>query len=322
MPLKTLICGAYTYGNQGDDAIKSVLVDMLRDAGVQDIVIARPYPDETLVQWADVVIIGGGGLLYDDSSAHFDYYFKQYGKWAMQHKKKLLFCGVGYQGIKQKESINLLNGLFDYAALVSVRQQADADALHSLGLLQNILVADDLAFVAEASSNYTLSLPCKPALCIIPSVADGSFDAYQWMAETAISLGYDLHIAVTSYEDIPVAEKLNEAIYEHDSIRVFKYLSFGEVIHLLHQMDVVITARYHGIVFANNQAYQNHPKVFIHSGKHKLVNQLSASANISDVVEDRNTEAFEAKLRDEKPLLVRKHNHSDLTEQLRRILLN
>ncbi len=322
MPLKTLICGAYTYGNQGDDAIKSVSVRMLRDAGVQEITIARPYPDETLVQWADVVIIGGGGLLYDSDQVHFDYFFKQYGTWAMQHKKKLLFCGVGYQGIEQKENISLLNELFDYAALINVRQQADADVLHSLGLLQNILVADDLAFAAAANSSYTFSLPRKPALCIIPSRLSKNFDAYQWMAETAIALGYDLHIAVTSYEDIPLAEKLNEAIYEHDSIRVFKYLAYGEIIHLLHQMDVVITARYHGVVFANNLSYQSHPKVFIHSGKHKLVNQLSASANLCDVVESKNKDAFEAKLRDEKPLLVMKHNISDLTEQLRSILLN
>jgi len=50
MPLKTLICGAYTYGNQGDDAIKSVLVRMLRNAGVQQIIIARPYPEETFLR--------------------------------------------------------------------------------------------------------------------------------------------------------------------------------------------------------------------------------------------------------------------------------
>jgi len=59
-----LILGSYGLGNVGDNVCQDTLSDFLKQEGI----IAKCYHPpikKSLIKWADLVMLGGGGLLYD-----------------------------------------------------------------------------------------------------------------------------------------------------------------------------------------------------------------------------------------------------------------
>lgn len=62
--MKALILGAYGGGNIGDDTCRDVLLHFLKSRGV-NAKWSSPPVGHDLVDWADITLLGGGGLLYD-----------------------------------------------------------------------------------------------------------------------------------------------------------------------------------------------------------------------------------------------------------------
>ncbi len=86
MKKKLLFCGASGYANLGDDSYKIVLDLYLSEK--YDLYFDSPYPDVSLVKDMDAVIIGGGGLIYDNATEHFTY-LKMYMEEALRLNKPL-----------------------------------------------------------------------------------------------------------------------------------------------------------------------------------------------------------------------------------------
>ena len=99
----------------------------------------------------DKVIIGGGGILYDEGGSphgqsNFDYYINQYLAISVALEKPVCLCGVGVQDLTKEENISLFRNLLKKVSFVSVRQSSDKDFFNQNQLFPNVIVADDLGF--------------------------------------------------------------------------------------------------------------------------------------------------------------------------------
>lgn len=93
--MNLLFVGASGYGNIGDDAY----VDVARQAFGDDHALQFANSDPAglaFVGWADVIVIGGGGLIYANQTDHFDR-MKAYLDLALELGKPFLFWSVGLQ---------------------------------------------------------------------------------------------------------------------------------------------------------------------------------------------------------------------------------
>lgn len=255
--MRVLICGSTGYGNIGDDEMRNILVAFLRQYFPDlEIVVTRPYPQETLVKNADFVIIGGGGLIYDWNQANFDY-FSDYIVYAVRHKKPVVLIGVGEQGIKSEENLLRLKLLSNYIPLITVRQESDRKFfIDAVGIksLERIWVAHDLAYLSKPAL-VTFTPPSKKSKVMIIPGSNYNIDILASMQQFIRERKnkYDFYTTVTSYEDQSWLNKLANSIAKKErGTRDFTFFTAPYIAALLGEMDYVVTSRFHGIVFAVN----------------------------------------------------------------------
>ena len=151
---KILIVGAFGYGNLGDEAIRDIELKIFSEFG--EVKWDSPDMDREKVDWADVIVIGGGGLLYDspphrpwtgpDPHPNVENYMR-YADEAIKHNKTLIFFCIGEQGIHHPYTVKRYREVLNQADHISVRDPEDAAILYSLGIDRDVLVAGDPAFL-------------------------------------------------------------------------------------------------------------------------------------------------------------------------------
>lgn len=307
--MNILICNASTYGNKGDDIIRDIIVDHLSKFPNVNIKVTRPYPQRELVEWADKVIIGGGGILYDQNGsdhgqANFDYFIKKYLTWSNELNKPVCLCGIGIQGLGLEENIEYLRKQLEKVSFVSARQQEDKDFFDKHNLYPNTIVADDIGFLTQKSS-YTFTLPRKNKVCLV--VSRIPFEETEWLVHSLKQLGYELHVTTTAYEDIDLVEKISNLIGEYGSVRNYNYLSPSEYVSLFSEMDIVITGRFHGAVFAHAAGVK---KIFHVSRNYKLSNLFDLKAQLRSILETKNISLLQETLKHEN--LLKFNNNSSI----------
>lgn len=291
--MNVLICGATTYGNLGDDAIRDCMIDAINTSGaLVNLKTTRPYPNQELLNWADKIIIGGGGLIYDaifgEDDAHYSYFFKMYAQHAIENNKPLALIGCGTQGLTQLNNIKHFESIINYSSYITVRQKKDVEWFNKTYDYSPIL-ADDLAFSFIPHINDDLGIQDKknkPYLGLIPSRLQLNFEKnYIWLIET-LSKHYEVFLFCSSYEDMPLINKLAPYLIENDSIRIFRYLTPGQLIFQLKAMDKIISARYHGLVFASNYSFLKNPDVYTLGSSLKNTNQLTKNGQLNPLFKE------------------------------------
>lgn len=269
MRTNILICGSTTYGNKGDDAIRNVLAGFLNETVKCNIKVTRPFPQKEFVEWADKVIIGGGGILYDYNQANFDYFIKDYLTWANELNKDVCLCSVGTQKFTEPDNIEYFKSQLGKTKFVSVRHKEDRDFFIKNNLNCNLFLADDVAFLTRKAPFTFTSKTNKPKLCIIPNIMH-PLENYLTLTYE-LSKIFDVYVTMTSYEDLNYLETISKVIDNPGSVRDFKYLSENGLISFLGEMDYVLTGRFHGQVFASVGGCKN---IFTLSNSHKHTSQL------------------------------------------------
>lgn len=255
--LKILFAGASGYKNTGDNAYKSILAHFLGDK--YEITFTHPFPDRNLVQKADYVVIGGGGLIYDNKTSHFEY-MSEYLNIAKASGIPFSFIGCGIQPMMKvgdfsgqdrwHEQIKRWIPYLEDADIVTVRSETDVEIIKKA--TQNVRVEyyPDLVYLIKPV-NYHFFEPSKDYILFIPTVTDGH--SSKFLAEWKEHEKYgDRRIVMTmAEEEKDYALQLANQINPYRGLNEFLDTTPEEACRIIIDSKKIITCRYHGLVIAN-----------------------------------------------------------------------
>lgn len=243
--MNILFVGASGYGNLGDDAYKEIFSDNLKD---HNVLFDSPYPDLKAVDWCDILVVGGGGLIYNNETAHFEY-MKMYMDRAIDQYKKICFISCGVQ-VKTKgneldtEPLKVWKPYLDYASVITLRSYKDKDLLQQITTTK-IEVYPDLCYLIKPV-DYHLTLPNSVVLVLTNSVyKEGNtsklLSKYQ---------GENLYTVLMSNDDKEVTNIFLNTLLSHDHFINRDNLTPREAARIFADAKVVISSRYHSNVFS------------------------------------------------------------------------
>lgn len=259
--LKLLIASAAGYGNLGDDSIRDALVDAIVQLHpTVEVICTHPPPEKRLVEEADFIIVGGGGLLYDSDFANVEYYMR-YLEWAQELKKPNVVIGVGVQGISTEKGKKYYQKVLNGADLITTRDRESMEILtRDVGVSAPIHVCADLAFLLNQPPT---NRDCKPdgdkptlGVCIRDFHLDfppreryiGSIHEALKLINTEFKLAF-LTFSRDDYE-------LNTRLHIEFRNSSFFFYNYDEgwtvqrFLPLISQCDLTLCTRYHSFIFS------------------------------------------------------------------------
>jgi FkbM family methyltransferase len=268
--LKILFAGATGYGNIGDDSYKTIFQRYL--SGKYDLYFDSPFPDLSLVDLCDYVVIGGGGLIYNNSTPHFKY-MTSYLDRAILQKKPFAFLSCGVQIVNasykfplekvQQMGIEQLQGWKPYlekADIITVRSPSDVKIIKGVAPTAKVFYFPDLAYLLDKVTpekshikpNSVIFIPTKT------SCKNPEFDKW-W--ETFKNMPNRYIVAFAS-DDYDIVDELSAKISDKSNLVTKKYLSPDDACNILRKARSIVTGRYHGAVIARSVGI---PEENIHS---------------------------------------------------------
>lgn len=279
--MKVLIVSAAQMGNVGDNIVSMVTEGIFSDLYEADVRYAELAFRREEVEWADVVVLGGGGVFYDWSKDNVDNYlrFIEHGYYM---GKKTIALGVGVQGIQTDFGKRRYRESLPLADLVTVRDEKDAQALSDeAGVRTPVYVTRDLAFLLpryipllgrKYQSGERLdqlrSLKTtaeKPLLGIsLASEVGAALDkgttkdqaARQKRDEeyieliTQLSERYVPVLYIQSRDDRELYDRIQAEVNGVQVVDTTEHTDVPTVLDAYRLFDVVLTSRYHGMILS------------------------------------------------------------------------
>lgn len=267
---KYLITSANSYGNVGDDICGYSAEYLVKhyDPTAKVVVTCPPY-NAALVDNADVVIVGGGGVIYDHDMNNVENYMS-YIEHAHNDNKLTAVLGVGIQGIGREEGKLRYRKTLTNTDIVTVRSPADEKDLNNIGV-NSVLATQDLAFVTDEwvrKPNLKDKIRLKRSfknnskpnlgLAIVDLVAIKG-DAYDEKSANFVdSLNdnlqriceeFNVYLLVHSADDAKYYDQLQKKF----DVRKIDYKLIGDLPYFwaaYQKMDLVIGSRFHSIILA------------------------------------------------------------------------
>lgn len=322
-----LICGAAGYTNIGDDAILWGMLTQLRGAlGSRPIKVAggpqlesltRPfdaiplsYHDESelarAIEEAGLVILGGGGLLYDVGyeaglhrfladlpDRHWLYQMARISAAASAAGRPVMLYGIGVGPLLTEAARQVAKFVCDQARAITVRDEGSADLLAECGVPRSrVHVTADPAILVEAGNASSFVAQLGITAAPRPWVA---INLRQWgdrdQSEQLVAHGVSLARAVRDQlsgtalllplqrapdDDLrilrPIADATGAAVMEQQ-------LSPSDTVGILVQFDLVIGMRLHALVLALAAG-----KPFVALSYDPKVGEFAGSAGIGEHV--------------------------------------
>jgi len=214
---------------------------------------------------ADLVVIGGGGLLQD----YLPNFYRPYIRTAIVAKalrKKVVWFGVGAYPPRTETFRRWMAGLGHVSDLVSVRDEPSFGALRQAGFGGNVRVIADPAFAHEAGCN--LAVPSRVCISLRPwwniKEVFGVFDTARLEGFGCIvAQSLDRFVEETSAEifmlPMQKCELEDDAAFEawvankmthKDHVTLLPYRGFREVLHFLGTCSMTVGMRLHSLVLS------------------------------------------------------------------------
>ena len=282
-----LICGAYGFGNTGDDAILQAIIGEMRriDPHMPLTVLSRRPKDtqrtfgvnachrfgvhaiRRVLRRSQLFISGGGSLMQDVTSRLSLWYYL--GTIRMAHgcgcKVQMYGCGIGpiIYDRDQKLAAHVINTCVDK---ITLREPDSRETLKDFGVTApEVILASDPALTLPPASRSRID----SILRAHDMELDGKYIGFvlrKWpgMEEKATVFAAGAVYAYLKYGLTPVFLSINfradgeasQMVTEHLSIpfhMIDEQMSSGEVIGVLSRMTTVVSMRLHGLIFAAGQ---------------------------------------------------------------------
>ena len=282
-----LICGAYGFGNTGDDAILQAIIGEMRriDPHMPLTVLSRRPKDtqrtfgvnachrfgvhaiRRVLRRSQLFISGGGSLMQDVTSRLSLWYYL--GTIRMAHgcgcKVQMYGCGIGpiIYDRDRKLAAHIINTCVDK---ITLREPDSRETLKDFGVtVPEVILASDPALTLPPASRSRID----SILRAHDMELDGKYIGFvlrKWpgMEEKATVFAAGAVYAYLKYGLTPVFLSINfradgeasQMVTEHLSIpfhMIDEQMSSGEVIGVLSRMTTVVSMRLHGLIFAAGQ---------------------------------------------------------------------
>lgn len=253
-----LLVTANHSGNIGDDAItlasKDILESIYPDA---NIVIDKGPASKELIGKVDLVVLGGGGIFYDNCFYNAQNYC-QYFLYANELGVKSCAIGIGAQGIKTRYGIELFRRALNCSEFIAVRDKHSYDSLKdTVEVDVPVIVNQDVVYTLKSKGNRTIKRSTQKPLLLF-SLLDASrmptarnTIRYQESQEECMALlveQFEVKLLVQSRDDLNLYNQLSKR-FNLDTISV-DFDDVYQIINIYKQADLVITSRLHGFIFA------------------------------------------------------------------------
>jgi glycosyltransferase involved in cell wall biosynthesis len=250
-----IFVGCSGYGNIGDDTYPIVLRKHLKE---YNLIFKNSNPPRTLPHNCGLLVIGPGGVLYqNNNTAHFDY-MKEYMEYAIKRDIPLVFlsCGV------QKEDLDPWKKYFDYAKLITVRSQKDLEYIKKYTDNKNIHYYPDLCYLFDEYKEVK-GLPKKYTV-FIPISANPSKETEEAILSTPKDQRILLRMGAIE-ETLNIFNKYKE---KFGTINITN-VNPAKVNYIIKNAQKIFTGRYHGMVFSRI----NGKKYTVNGSSLKILNE-------------------------------------------------
>lgn len=266
---KVVISGYYGFNNFGDDAVLSVLVNSLKDCGIDDITVFSKNPKATKEAFkvkssgtfnvfgllgnilrSDFLISGGGSLLQDVTSLKSLVYYLCVILTALFFRKKVIIFAQGIGPINNKFFQILTKMVLKNCTFVSVRDEKSLFLLRSWGLSPE-LVSDPVWSLKTKTrySHHAVGVQLREWGALTDEMLN---DFAKYIADVysdkiifiyALQESLDLKIC-NKFEEI--LKKFNPDLHTH----VVTNRATFEIVESFSHLDELIAMRYHACLLA------------------------------------------------------------------------
>lgn len=307
--LRVLVASAAGMGNIGDDLVGTLAGAIFSQEAQAEIKFASLPHKQVELEWADVVVVGGGGIFYDWSYDNVNNYlnFLEHAKYM---GKKTVALGVGTQGITtdygKRRYREVLSNMTD---LITVRDEKDAAVLADIGVTRPVHVAHDLALLLPQYYDELakrISQHAKKQISHLQQLKSGgrplvgvSIAAYMWTDEFTAGLPqsevkvrkaayqtcierirklartYEVVLLLQSKDDQDFYSEIRQESSDHVTI-VDVTDNKNDAVAMLdiyRQLDVALVSRYHGLLLA----LLAHKPVVILGTQEKIVKSIQST---------------------------------------------
>lgn len=268
---RAVVVSAHGAGNIGDDAVSLAAAHIARSVGFEEVDLSGPAWSPEQVDSADLVIVGGGGLLYDIHHLG-DADVENVGNYTSPILRARLLgkasagLGLGTQSIATPLGQRAFGHALRAADLLTVRDEGDVAELRERLSMAGARLTADLAFALRA-----LERPGRPRPPPVPMAADGpagrplalvalpatisrAFGGMDGLVEYGAALLRELAethqvlVAQHSADDAELCASLRQAAGAR--VQPLDRIGVRASLALYRAASTVVTGRYHGIIFA------------------------------------------------------------------------
>lgn len=256
---RAVVSSAWNVGNCGDDAVTLAAAAICRRLGFDDVTLLGPDGPLDKIEEAGLVVLGGGGLLYDNDIANTANYTAPL-RFATACGVPHAALGVGTQGICTAFGRAAYREALSGAIVVAARDDTDvAELRDGCGLTQTERGADLAFALPDLEPQWFSALP-KPArtrpLALLSLGYTRETPGLQGETLLRTILGIARSVGET-HELLLARHSTDDAAAHAEAARILGIreldlaaLGVPMAIATYAAADVVITSRYHGTIFA------------------------------------------------------------------------
>jgi polysaccharide pyruvyl transferase WcaK-like protein len=283
--LNIAFVGASGYGNIGDETYPIVFRKYIKE---HNLVFLNSDIKEDSMEDVDLLVMGGGGILYCNETHHFQY-MQWYMDKAMAKNIPICFISCGIQRFNgYTKFLKLWKPYFDYASVITMRSRCGAELIKSATQNKRVYYYPDLCYLFKTDSKierdpeHVIIIPARSMVATKEGVAD-KISSWEETRYSILNFGSKIDDKVTLKKIKGFTDVLcNCEVHDH--------LTPEENYDIIKSANGMLTGRYHGIVFAISSGMPRFSVHYIKEG-FKFENEdkfqvVSCAKNHIDVLKD------------------------------------